>query len=46
MRLKDKVSIITGAAQGIGATFAVGFAEEGARIVVADILDGKGVVEA
>ena len=46
MRLKDKVTIITGAAQGIGATFAVGFAKEGARIVIADILDGKGVAKA
>jgi NAD(P)-dependent dehydrogenase (short-subunit alcohol dehydrogenase family) len=46
MRLKDKVTIITGAAQGIGATFAVGFAEEGARIVIADILDGNAVAEA
>jgi NAD(P)-dependent dehydrogenase (short-subunit alcohol dehydrogenase family) len=43
MRLKDKVTIITGAAQGIGATFAVGFAKEGATIIIADILDGKGV---
>ena len=33
MRLKDKVAIITGAAQGIGAAFAVGFAKEGAKIV-------------
>jgi NAD(P)-dependent dehydrogenase (short-subunit alcohol dehydrogenase family) len=46
MRLKDKVAIITGAAQGIGAAFAVGFAKEGARIVIADILDGKEVVKA
>jgi NAD(P)-dependent dehydrogenase (short-subunit alcohol dehydrogenase family) len=46
MRLKDKVAIITGAAQGIGATFAAGFAKEGARIVIADILDGKEVAEA
>jgi len=45
-RLRDKVTIITGAAQGIGATFAVGFAEEGARVVIADILDGKEVAEA
>ena len=43
--LKDKVTIITGAAQGIGAAFAVGFAGEGAKVVIADILDGKGVVE-
>lgn len=46
MRLKDKVTIITGAAQGIGATFAAGFAKEGAMIVIADILDGKGVAKA
>jgi len=43
MRLRDKVVIITGAARGIGATLAAGFAEEGARIVIADILDGKEV---
>jgi len=41
MRLKDKVAIITGASQGIGAAFAVGFAKEGARIVIADISDGS-----
>jgi NAD(P)-dependent dehydrogenase (short-subunit alcohol dehydrogenase family) len=46
MRLRDKVAIITGAAQGIGATFAAGFAKEGARIVIADILDGKEVAKA
>jgi NAD(P)-dependent dehydrogenase (short-subunit alcohol dehydrogenase family) len=44
--LEDKVTIITGAAQGIGAAFAVGFAKEGARIVIADILDGKKVAKA
>jgi NAD(P)-dependent dehydrogenase (short-subunit alcohol dehydrogenase family) len=45
MRLREKVAIITGAAQGIGATFASGFAEEGARIIIADILDGKEVTK-
>ena len=46
MILKDKVAIVTGAAQGIGASFAVGYAKEGARIVIADILDGHEAVEA
>jgi NAD(P)-dependent dehydrogenase (short-subunit alcohol dehydrogenase family) len=46
MRLKDKVAIITGAARGIGAAFAVGFGKEGAKIVIGDILDGKETVAA
>jgi 3-oxoacyl-[acyl-carrier protein] reductase len=37
MRLKDKVAIITGAGHGIGKAYARRFAEEGARVVVADI---------
>lgn len=45
MRLKDRVAIITGAAQGIGAAFAVGFAKEGAKIVIADIGDGSRTVQ-
>jgi NAD(P)-dependent dehydrogenase (short-subunit alcohol dehydrogenase family) len=46
MRLKDKVAVITGAARGIGAAFAVGFAKEGAKIVIGDIRDGKKTVSA
>lgn len=46
MRLKDKVAIITGAAQGIGEAFAVGYAREGAKTVIADIIDGQRAVEA
>jgi 3-oxoacyl-[acyl-carrier protein] reductase len=37
MRLKDKVAIITGGAEGIGRAYALAFAGEGARIVIADI---------
>ena len=46
MKLKDKVAVITGAAQGIGAAFAVGYAKEGAKIVIADLLDGNDAVAA
>lgn len=44
MMLKGRVAIITGAAGGIGAAFAVGYAREGARLVIADIVDGDGTV--
>jgi 3-oxoacyl-[acyl-carrier protein] reductase len=37
MRLKHKVSIITGGAQGIGLATALKFAEEGATVVVCDL---------
>jgi NAD(P)-dependent dehydrogenase (short-subunit alcohol dehydrogenase family) len=46
MRLKDKVAIITGAARGIGAAFAVGFGKEGAKVVIGDIRDGSKTVAA
>ena len=42
MRLKDKVAIITGAASGIGRATAIRFAQEGARVVVADINQAGG----
>jgi L-rhamnose 1-dehydrogenase len=37
MRFKDKVVIITGAARGIGRAIALGFAQEGALLAIADI---------
>jgi len=37
MRLRDKVSIITGAGQGIGRATALKFASEGAKVAVCDI---------
>jgi len=46
MRLKDKVAIVTGAASGMGAATARLFAREGARVVVADLLEAEGAVGA
>ena len=37
MRLDGRVAIITGGAQGIGRAYALRFAREGARVVVADL---------
>jgi NAD(P)-dependent dehydrogenase (short-subunit alcohol dehydrogenase family) len=42
MRLKDKVAIISGAASGMGASTARLFAQEGAKVVVADVLEAEG----
>ena len=42
MRLKNKVAIVTGAAQGIGEAYAMGIATEGASVVIADREREKG----
>ncbi len=39
MRLSNRTAIVTGGASGIGKAIAVKFAEEGARVLVADIID-------
>jgi NAD(P)-dependent dehydrogenase (short-subunit alcohol dehydrogenase family) len=47
MRFENKVAVVTGAAQGIGAAYARGLAAEGAAVVVADVNEesGANVVE-
>src|SRR3954452_21789148 len=42
MRLAGKVAIISGAASGMGAATARIFAREGARVVIADVLEHEG----
>ncbi len=41
-RLRGKVCVVTGAGNGIGRACALRFAEEGAAVVVADLLDDAG----
>ena len=42
MRLEGKVALISGAASGMGQSEATIFAREGARVVVADLLESEG----
>jgi NAD(P)-dependent dehydrogenase (short-subunit alcohol dehydrogenase family) len=44
-RVEDKVAIVTGGARGIGAAFCEALGSEGAKVVVADLLDGAPVVK-
>ena len=43
-QLEGKVAVVTGGALGIGAAYCKRLAEEGAKVVVADIEDGSSVV--
>jgi NAD(P)-dependent dehydrogenase (short-subunit alcohol dehydrogenase family) len=45
LRLQDKVAIVTGGARGIGAAFCEALASQGAKVAVADVLEGQQVVE-
>jgi NAD(P)-dependent dehydrogenase (short-subunit alcohol dehydrogenase family) len=42
MKLKDKVTVITGGVQGIGLAYARRFVKEGSVVVLGDIQDAKG----
>jgi NAD(P)-dependent dehydrogenase (short-subunit alcohol dehydrogenase family) len=46
-RLSGRIAVITGAGRGIGAATARRLADEGATVVVCDVLDdrGRGVVD-
>ena len=42
MRLENKVAVVSGSASGMGAATARRFAKEGAKVVVADMLEAEG----
>jgi NAD(P)-dependent dehydrogenase (short-subunit alcohol dehydrogenase family) len=44
-RLAGRVAIVTGGAKGIGKHYSHAFADEGARVMIADIADGSEVAE-
>jgi NAD(P)-dependent dehydrogenase (short-subunit alcohol dehydrogenase family) len=44
-RLAGRTAIVTGGAKGIGAHYSRALAAEGARVMIADIADGRGLAE-
>jgi glucose 1-dehydrogenase len=46
MKLKDRIAIVTGASRGIGLAIVEEFVKQGAKVVMADVLDKEGEGEA
>src|SRR5215207_1008916 len=44
-RLAGRTAIVTGGAKGIGRHYSHALAAEGARVMIADIADGRGIAE-